>query len=157
MLRENGELRELALDDTPPPPQANKPARARRGRAASRAAAQATRRAAKARPPAPPVAPEGNRLATAAQLFSQANLVPKFENGEMVGVQVDAIQAGSAFEAAGIQSGEVITELNGIAINSQEQSQRALAEFADSDILNVKVRGADQNEREVEVLLNPTD
>ncbi|MBW2270049.1 MAG: PDZ domain-containing protein [Deltaproteobacteria bacterium] len=161
VLRENGELRELALSDEPAPaPRAKKSKRSNRRSAARRAKRPRSRRAARTPTPIPtPAAPprrSENRLADAAELFSQANLVPKFENGEMVGVQVDAVEPGSFFEAAGIQSGEVITELNGIRISSPEQSQQALAEFAEGDIIKVKILGADGVAKEVELPLNPT-
>jgi general secretion pathway protein C len=154
VLRENGELRELALSDDPP---VVSRAKTQRNRTAARRTARSTsRRAARAKPPAAPSPPIEDPLAGAAQLFSQANLVPKFENGEMVGVQIGNIQPGSTFEAAGIQSGEVITELNGIRIDSQEQSQRALAEMANGDSLNLTIRDSDGNERAQELPLTPT-
>jgi general secretion pathway protein C len=155
VLRENGELRELALSDDPPAAaRPKKKSRARSRPAARRPARTSSRRS--ARPPARTPPPAAHPLAGAAALLSQANLVPKFENGEMIGVQVDDVEAGSAFEAAGIQSGEVITELNGIRIDSPEKSQQALAAFTGSEIISIKVLGPDGNERDQELLLPPT-
>ena len=51
-------------------------------------------------------------------LFSQARILPKYEAGQMIGVQVSAIKPGSWFEQAGIRDGETITEVNGAAIGA---------------------------------------
>ena len=61
-----------------------------------------------------------------AALFSQARILPKYEEGQMVGVQLNSIQAGSLFEQIGIQNGDTITEFNGIHITSQQDSAAVL-------------------------------
>lgn len=150
VLRENGTLRELALaDDTGPAAAAPSIGRTQRNlqRRSARARARTRARAARAQPP-PAAAPRENPLANAAQLFSEASIVPKFEEGAMVGMQVDSIQPGSIFETAGLESGDVITELNGIPIDSQESSAQALTELAGSDSVQIKVRGADGSLRD---------
>jgi general secretion pathway protein C len=60
----------------------------------------------------------------------------------MVGVQVSAIKPGSLFEKMGIQEGEVITELNGIRIDSPEQSAKILLELTRSQDFTIQVEGA---------------
>jgi type II secretion system protein C len=86
---------------------------------------------------APPHAPSDAR--NPATLFSQARILPKYENGRMVGVQLNAIKPGSMFETIGIQNGDVIKELNGIKIDSPEQSAKILLEFVDAKSFNVVV------------------
>jgi general secretion pathway protein C len=118
VLRENGRLRELSLEEdstvaaAPPPARRGTPA-ARRPRVASRPA----------RPPQPAATVQpldaGPELNTA-QLFSQAQILPKYENGAMVGVQVSAIQAGSMFESLGLKDGDVITARDGQPLDSPE-------------------------------------
>jgi len=54
-------------------------------------------------------------------------------------MQINAIKPGSLFEEIGIQSGDTITELNGISINSPEESARILAEFSEADQFTVVV------------------
>jgi general secretion pathway protein C len=76
-------------------------------------------------------------------------VLPKFENGEMVGIQVNSIQAGSLFEEIGLNDGDVITEFNGIEIDAPEQSVKIFQEFADADEFNVMVRGADGSEQPI--------
>ena len=59
------------------------------------------------------------------KLLNQARFMPKFEEGQMVGLQVNDPRPGSLFEQAGIASGDVITEINGVKIDSAEQSQES--------------------------------
>ena len=61
----------------------------------------------------------------------------------MVGVQVSAIQEGSLFEEAGIEDGDVITEINGIEINSPEESASIMRELAEARNLALTIRGED--------------
>ena len=98
-----------------------------------------------ARPPKPPPDLE-ETIRNPAQLFSQARILPKYEDGEMVGVQVSAIQAGSLFEEIGVKDGDVITELNGIKINSPEESFKLLQEVTQAGKFTFTVEGEDGSE-----------
>ena len=57
----------------------------------------------------------------------------------MVGVQVSSIKPGGVFEKMGLQDGDVITELNGVRIDSPEQSAKILLEFTKTDRFSVQV------------------
>lgn len=153
VLRENGQLRELTLSDDPPAPKGKAGKRGRNNRTARAAQRRASRRAARAPKPAAPAPAAVNPLASAAQLFSQANIVPKFEDGEMIGMEVSAIASGSAMEAAGLQDGDVITELNGVPITSPEEGQQALGDMAGADSVTGSVTGADGNQRTITIPL----
>jgi general secretion pathway protein C len=80
------------------------------------------------------------------ELLSQARVLPKFEQGQMVGLQVNGIKPGSLFQEIGLQEGDVITQFNGIAINSPDQSAKIFSELANAAEFNVVVRGADGTE-----------
>jgi len=150
VLSEDGALRELALSEQegtpvpPPPPRraAQRPVRPNRRRAAQ---------------PAPPPVEELQRgdvdemLRNPANLFSQARILPKYEEGEMVGLQVNAIKPGSLFEEVGLQSGDVITSLNGIVIDSPQESAEILKELAEADQFEAEVTGPDGTTRHVSV------
>ena len=82
-----------------------------------------------------------------AALFSQARILPKYEEGQMVGVQLNSIQAGSLFEQIGIQNGDTITEFNGIQITSQQDSAAVLRQLTEASEFNVTVTGADGQPR----------
>ena len=66
---------------------------------------------------------------------------------EMTGIQLNAIKPGSLFAQAGLQDGDVVTSLNGIAANSPEGSQKLLQEFRTSDEWTLVVRDRNGNER----------
>jgi len=65
----------------------------------------------------------------------------------MVGVQLNAIKPGSMFEQIGIQNGDVIQELNGIKIDSPEQSAKILLEFVDAKTFTVVVNRSGQGQQ----------
>jgi general secretion pathway protein C len=148
VLSENGVLRELTLDDdssgSKPQARTNRPraarsfARARprspRGRATvddlekKRAAAKKMRESIRVE------REEIDELVrNPANLLSQARILPKYEGGAMVGLQVNAIKPGSLLEQIGMLSGDVITKLNGVNIENPQDSARVLADLADAD------------------------
>jgi general secretion pathway protein C len=154
VLRNGGKLEELALDEETEV--AAKP-RGRTGRRPTARAKPATRRNT--------AADRVKRLAenrfevdrkdvadvaeNPAALFSQARILPKYEEGAMVGVQLNAIKAGSLFEDIGIQNGDVITQFNGIQINSQQDSAQVLRELTQAQQFEVSVKGSDGEERQL--------
>jgi general secretion pathway protein C len=141
VLSENGELRELVLaENTGAPPLPKMSASTRPSRQSMAARRRPSRSRLAARPLQPPPGLE-ETIRNPAQLFSQARILPKYEDGEMVGVQVSAIQAGSLFEQIGIKDGDVITELNGIKISSPEESATILRELSEAQELAVTIRG----------------
>jgi general secretion pathway protein C len=85
-----------------------------------------------------------------AALFSQARIVPKYEDGEMIGVQLNSIKAGSVFEQIGIQDGDTITEFNGIQVTGQQQSAQVLRELSEAKEFDVSVTGVDGETRRLQ-------
>jgi general secretion pathway protein C len=140
VLLENGAPRELTFGEdalgAPAIQRANKP------RLAARRAVNAARAET---PAAVPISRDtiNQSMQNPSQLLSQARVLPKFENGQMVGLQVNGIQPGSLFETLGVQEGDVITEFNGISISSPDESARIFSELSSAEQFNVTVRGAD--------------
>jgi len=154
VLSENGELRELVLADSqavPAPLDAG--ARKRSGRRSRAAWRRSSRSRSAAKPPESPSNLE-QILNNPTQLLSQASILPKYEDGEMVGLQVSAIQPGSLYEKAGVNEGDVITEINGIKINSPEQSYNILREIAGADTADIGLIGKDGVPRTATVSLS---
>ncbi len=160
IVLQNGPRREqLALDD---------------GEVAPRRPAPAARRTAARRPPRRP-SPRASNLnvrrddagnfsvnredvesvaANPAALFSQARILPKYEDGQMVGVQLNAIKPGSVFEQLGIQDGDTITELNGIQVTGPEQNAQVMRELAGASEVSVRLVGPDGEERVASISLD---
>jgi general secretion pathway protein C len=138
VLLENGSPRELTLDEDesgkpgrPQPPSLPRLARTRRAAPEPRVRQLSDNRFAVPRDDAEAA------LRNPANLFSQARILPKYADGQMVGVQINAIKSGSLFEQLGLKNGDVITELNGIAIDSPEASAKLLQEFTQANSLDL--------------------
>jgi len=82
-----------------------------------------------------------------AALFSEARILPKYENGEMVGVQLNAIKEGSLFQEVGLEDGDTIVEFNGQSLGSPADSAQFLQQLVDGSGFEVMVRGADGLDR----------
>jgi general secretion pathway protein C len=82
-----------------------------------------------------------------AELFSQARILPKYEDGQMVGVQLSSIKPGSLFEEIGIQNGDTVTQVNGITVTSPQDSAALLRELTQATDFQVTVVGADGQTR----------
>ena len=81
-----------------------------------------------------PVRPEARR-----DLFSQARLMPEWRDGRMVGIRVSAIESGGFFAGLGLEDGDVITEANGIRVESPERSAEVMLELAEAPELEVTI------------------
>lgn len=155
VLSEGGKLRELALDDETAAKPANPRMAAKgRGKRPPRRGRNANRP--KPNPPVEKVVQkidedrfQVNRddvdeaLDNPSNIFSQARILPKYDEGTMIGLQINAIKPGSLFENIGIESGDVITKLNGIVIDNPQESAKVLSEFSEADNFTVEVERGD--------------
>ena len=82
-----------------------------------------------------------------AELFSQARILPKYDNGAMVGVQLSSIKPGSLFEDIGIQNGDTVTQVNGVTVTSPQDSAALIKELTEASEFQVNVLGADGKNR----------
>jgi len=76
-------------------------------------------------------------------LFSQARILPKYEGGQMVGVQVSAIKPGSLFEQAGLQNGDTITGVNGSPVNGPDGASKVFQNLTQGGEISLEVLHAD--------------
>ena len=134
VLAENDARRVLSLDENaaviarvPKPKKANR-ARPRKDRNAERMMAKQLLEA---------------TAAKQTSFLQQARFLPKYVDGEMAGLQVNAIKAGSLVEEAGLENGDVIIMANGIAINSPRASAEAFEEMGAADEVELEVSRAD--------------
>lgn len=82
-----------------------------------------------------------------AEIFSSARILPKYEQGQMVGIQLSNVKPGSLFEEVGIQEGDVITQFNGIQIDSPQGSAEVLRELTEAPTFEITVTRGDGSER----------
>jgi len=75
-----------------------------------------------------------------AKLYSQARIVPQWEDGAMVGVQLNQIKDGSLYDKLGLENGVVITSLNGVAIDSPQASTKLLTEFTSAGEFKIETK-----------------
>jgi general secretion pathway protein C len=80
-----------------------------------------------------------------ANVFSQARILPKWEDGEMLGVELAAIKNGSLLKDAGFENGDIIVEMNGIAVDSPEQSAKLMKEFTSAKAISATVNRGGQD------------
>jgi general secretion pathway protein C len=65
-----------------------------------------------------------------AELLSQARILPKYEEGQMRGVQISQIKPGSLYEQMGLQEGDLVNVIDGTAIESPQQTAEFFQKFA---------------------------
>ena len=139
VVLQNGARREeLRLDDEdavePPPVRA--------------AARRTSRRSVASRRPTPDTDTLTDRLRAlqldqnngrdARSLFNQAKIIPHWEDGQMVGMELQEIEPGSLYEKVGLKSGDVITSFNGIELDSAAAGARVLSQFVQAKEINIK-------------------
>jgi type II secretion system protein C len=83
-------------------------------------------------------------------LFSQARILPKYEGGQMVGVQVSAIKPGSLFEQAGLQNGDTITEINGQPVSGPEGAPQLFQKLTQGGDIRLGVQDANGTRRDID-------
>lgn len=82
-----------------------------------------------------------------ASLFSEARILPRYEEGQMIGVQLNAIKEGSLFEQVGLQDGDTIVEFNGQSLGSPAESAQFLQQLIDGEPFDVLAVGEDGAEK----------
>ena len=150
VLRNGGKLEELSLDDesTPTRVVARRPARPDRVRARARAEDLASRVRQVSKDRFEVSSDDVQETArNPAALFSQARILPRYEEGQMVGIQLNAIKEGSLFEEVGLEDGDTIVEFNGQNLGSPADSAQFLQQLMEGDGFQVQVRGEDGSER----------
>lgn len=148
VLRNRGKLEELTLDDEPQPTRVAKrrrPTRAsvRRNRSSL---ADRVRKVSDSRFEVDPDTVQ-EALRNPTTLFSQARILPKYQDGEMLGVQLNAIKEDSLFEKVGLVDGDTITEFNGQSLSTPADSAAFLQDLMGGGAFDVKVLGEDGIEK----------
>jgi general secretion pathway protein C len=88
-----------------------------------------------------------------AGLPAEGEVSPVYEEGELIGVQLDDLRAGGVYARMGLRNGDIVTAINGISLAEPTAAAEMLAELALSDVLEVDVEHADGTQ---ELLSVPT-
>jgi type II secretion system protein C len=84
-----------------------------------------------------------NEGRSARDLFSQAKIIPKWDDGQMVGMELREIEPGSLYEKVGLSEGDIITSFNGVALDSAAAGARVLSQFVEADEFKIGLIGGE--------------
>lgn len=77
-------------------------------------------------------------------LMRSVRIMPDSRNGEIVGLRLSGIRAGSLLEALGMKNGDRLETINGFAMGSPEKALQAYARLSTAQRLNVRLNRAGQ-------------
>ena len=90
-------------------------------------------------------------ISGAAALFSQARVLPKYKDGAMVGIEISQIEADSFYEEVGLAEGDMLTNINGITIDTPAASQKLLEAFTAQSPILAEVTGPSGKSRTINI------
>lgn len=65
--------------------------------------------------------------------------MPKFDAGEMIGMELRDIEAGSLYDRVGLENGDVIQVFNGIELDSAAAGAKVLTQFAQASHFEIEL------------------
>jgi len=72
-------------------------------------------------------------------LLNQAKIVPKWSEGEMLGMELRDIEPESLYAKMGLSDGDVITSFNGVELDSAAAGARVLSQFVEADEFEIEL------------------
>ncbi|MBN1405226.1 MAG: PDZ domain-containing protein [Candidatus Omnitrophica bacterium] len=72
-------------------------------------------------------------------LLKQVKIVPHFSNGRPEGIRLSKVKEGSVFEKAGVKSGDIVKNVNGMSLNTPFQIFQAYKKLKDEKKFKVEV------------------
>jgi type II secretion system protein C len=78
-------------------------------------------------------------------MMTQVRVVPNFADGQPDGFKVFAIRPGSLFAKIGLQNGDVIKNINGIAIQTPEQAMAAYQRLSSETSIKIELVRRNEN------------
>ena len=94
-------------------------------------------------PPAPPASGEAGGI-TLAQLRSDIGFIPRIDGGKVSGLVVRPQGTGGAFRQAGLREGDIVTAVNGRAINTPDDLDRLGPQLAKGGTLSIMIERGGQ-------------
>lgn len=80
------------------------------------------------------------------ELAKQVTVLPVTENGQFIGVRLNAGQGHPALSKLGLQPDDIVTSVNGIPLDNFSRAQAVQDSLANSKTVNVTVRRGDKTE-----------
>lgn len=71
-------------------------------------------------------------------ILSQGRPVPKWEDGQLVGMELRDVEPGGLYDKVGLAEGDVITGVNGIQLDNAADASRVLAELTSAESLEIE-------------------
>jgi general secretion pathway protein C len=86
------------------------------------------------------------------EVARQVNINPIVVYGESVGVRISPIAPGSVFEELGLETGDIITAVNGREIRNQEEAIAFLEQIQSGGDFDISVRGS-RRDKEIQLIV----
>jgi type II secretion system protein C len=84
---------------------------------------------------------EGPRSAERGGLLAEGDVSAAYEDGELIGVQVDGVRPGGLYDRIGLKNGDVVTDVGGVSLADPDAMVKVLEQAFSSDVLPLRVRG----------------
>lgn len=84
--------------------------------------------------------------------LTQINIDPIVVYGQSIGIRISPIAPGGIFEELGLETGDIITAVNGRKITNSEQAIQFLEQIQDGGDFDISIRGS-RREKEIQLLV----
>lgn len=88
------------------------------------------------------------------ELTTSCRVVPAFRRGEPIGVKIFSARPGSLFAQVGLESGDIVTRVNGYDIKSPDRALEAYQSLKDDCVFRLDLLRKDEP-RTIEVVVQP--
>jgi general secretion pathway protein C len=84
-------------------------------------------------------------------LLAEGDALPVYEEGELVGIQLEAVRPGGFYDQLGLRDGDLVRSVNGVPFGGPGAPAELLAELATSPTLELDVQRGDGSEASIPV------
>ena len=87
------------------------------------------------------------QMRTPTRLYASAKVSAVYDRDQLLGVRIDRVQEGSLWERLGVESGDVVLEVNGELVDDPQASVLLMNALSEEETLLLRVRGVGSDER----------
>jgi len=84
-----------------------------------------------------------------AAIFTGGKAVPKYQDGEMIGLELSDVKQDGFYDKLGYQDGDVVTTINGMKVDNPSATQELFKALRDSPSIAITKQGADGSTQEI--------